>query len=58
MLPHEVAELFRVHPKTVRRWARDGKLQSIVTVGGHRRFFRDEVEAMLRREVDVNRSMS
>jgi predicted site-specific integrase-resolvase len=26
LTPAEVAELFRVHPKTVTRWARAGKL--------------------------------
>ena len=26
---HEVAKLFGVHPQTVRRWARDGRLREI-----------------------------
>jgi excisionase family DNA binding protein len=34
----QVAELFRVDPKTVTRWARDGKLPYLATPGGHRRF--------------------
>lgn len=47
MTPAEVAELFHVDPKTVTRWARAGKLGSIRTFGGHRRFPRAEVEAKL-----------
>lgn len=43
LTPAEVARLFRVDPKTVTRWAQAGKLSSIRTLGGHRRFDRDEV---------------
>lgn len=38
LTPAEVALLFRVEPKTVTRWANAGKLASIRTLGGHRRF--------------------
>lgn len=47
MTPQEVAAMFRVDPKTVTRWSRAGKLTSIRTLGGHRRYARDEVEALL-----------
>ena len=47
LTPAEVAVLFRVNPKTVSRWARSGKLTSIRTLGGHRRFRASEVEAWL-----------
>lgn len=47
MLPSEVAELFRVDPKTVSRWAKDGKLSYIRTLGGHRRYLRTEVRTLL-----------
>lgn len=47
LTPAEVARCFRVDPKTVTRWARAGKLSSIRTVGGHRRFLRSEVETVL-----------
>jgi excisionase family DNA binding protein len=47
MTPAEVAELFRVNPKTVTRWARSGRITAIRTLGGHRRFRRDEIEAKL-----------
>jgi predicted site-specific integrase-resolvase len=39
--------MFRVDPKTVTRWARDGKLTSIRTLGGHRRYQEAEVRARL-----------
>lgn len=51
MTPAEVAALFRVSPKTVARWSRAGKLTALRTLGGHRRFRMDEVQA-LREEVD------
>jgi len=38
MTPGEVALLFRVDPKTVTRWATSGRMDSIKTPGGHRRF--------------------
>ena len=46
----EVAAIFRVDPKAVARWAKAGKLTSIRTPGGHRRYFKSEVEALLRGE--------
>lgn len=47
LTPAEVAVLFRVDPKTVTRWAQAGKLSSIRTLGGHRRFREAEVRALL-----------
>lgn len=47
LTPGEVAGLFRVDPKTVTRWAAAGRLSSIRTPGGHRRFRYDEVKALL-----------
>jgi excisionase family DNA binding protein len=38
LTPTEVARRFAVDPKTVTRWARLGKLPSIKTPGGHRRY--------------------
>jgi excisionase family DNA binding protein len=34
----EVADILHVSPKTVTRWAKDGKLPHSRTLGGHRRF--------------------
>ena len=47
LAPAEVASLFRVDPKTVTRWAKSGKLTSIRTLGGHRRYKESEVKALL-----------
>ena len=47
MTPAEVAAMFRVDPKTVTRWAKAGKLTSIRTLGGHRRYREKEVRALL-----------
>lgn len=47
LTPGEVAALFGVDPKTVTRWAKTGKLVSIRTLGGHRRFPADQIDAML-----------
>lgn len=48
LTPSEVAALFRVDPKTVTRWAIAGKLTSIRTLGGHRRYKESEVTALLK----------
>lgn len=48
----EVAGLFGVNNRTVARWARKGRLSSIRTPGGHRRFFESEIRVLLERESD------
>lgn len=50
LTPGQVAEAFDVSPKTVTRWAKAGKLHSVRTLGGHRRYLRDEIETLLRAE--------
>jgi len=47
LTPAEVAQLFRVNPKTVTRWARAGKITAIRTLGGHRRFRATEIRRCL-----------
>ena len=47
LTPSEVAALFRVNPKTVTRWAQQGKLHSIRTLGGHRRYSEAEIQQFL-----------
>lgn len=47
LTPTEVAAQFRVTPKTVTRWARQGKVSAIRTLGGHRRFRESEIRAFL-----------
>lgn len=47
LTPGEVAQMFRVDPKTVTRWASAGRIGSIRTPGGHRRFRESEVKRLL-----------
>lgn len=50
LTPQQVAAVFRVDPKTVTRWDKAGHFPKgtvIRTVGGHRRFRREQVEWML-----------
>jgi excisionase family DNA binding protein len=44
-----VALLLGVSPNTVSRWAREGKLPCQLTLGGHRRFDRRDIEELSRR---------
>ena len=46
LTPRQVAALFRVDPKTVTRWAASGRIGSIRTPGGHRRFRESEIRAL------------
>jgi len=47
LTPGEVALKFRVDPRTVTRWASAGRIGSIRTPGGHRRFRELEVNDLL-----------
>jgi excisionase family DNA binding protein len=42
-----------VTPNTVSRWAREGRLPSVATLGGHRRYAVDVVEELLKRNLDA-----
>lgn len=43
----EVAKLFNVTKKTIRVWDEEGKLKSIRTLGGHRRYNKTEIDDLL-----------
>ena len=47
LTPAEVAEMFRVNPKTVTRWARAGKISAVRTLGGHRRYRASDIRRFL-----------
>jgi excisionase family DNA binding protein len=47
LTPAEVAYLFRVDAKTVTRWAREGKIPFLRTLGGHRRYRESEIRALI-----------
>ena len=40
----DIAKLLSVDPSTVKRWAESGKLHCYRTMGGHRRFTRQQIE--------------
>jgi excisionase family DNA binding protein len=42
----EVADLLHVSPKTVSRWAKEGKLPFLKTLGGHRRYPEAEIREL------------
>jgi excisionase family DNA binding protein len=44
----QAAELLQVSPKTVSRWAKEGKLPYLNTLGGHRRYPEAEIRELLR----------
>jgi excisionase family DNA binding protein len=46
LTPSEVARILHVSPKTVSRWAREGKLPFVITMGGHRRFDPEKIEGL------------
>jgi len=42
----EVADILHVSPKTVSRWAKEGKLPFLRTLGGHRRYPEAEIRQL------------
>lgn len=44
---NEVALLFRVSERAVTDWARKGRIQSVRTPGGHRRYLASHVRSLL-----------
>jgi excisionase family DNA binding protein len=44
----EVARILHVSPKTISRWAKEGRLPFIRTLGGHRRYPKSEIEGLAR----------
>ncbi len=54
LTPGEVARALHVSPKTIIRWANDGLIPYMMTLGGHRRFLsRDIQEVVARMEAGV-----
>jgi excisionase family DNA binding protein len=47
---HEASEMLGVHPSTLRQWADSGKIRTVRTPGGHRRFAESDVRALLEPE--------
>jgi len=49
--PGEVAAMFGVNAKTVARWAKEGRIRSLRTPGGHMRIFAEDVRALIAADV-------
>jgi excisionase family DNA binding protein len=57
LYPAQVADILHVSPKTIARWAKDGRLPFQRTLGGHRRYPEPairELAASLAREVSAS----
>jgi excisionase family DNA binding protein len=50
----EVAQIFRVSPKTVARWGRSGRLPMFRTPGGDQRYRLPDIEAFFDREPEAS----
>lgn len=46
LTPGQAARMLGVSPKTVNRWATDGRIPCAMTLGGHRRFRVDVIRAV------------
>ncbi|HEX3540689.1 MAG TPA: helix-turn-helix domain-containing protein [Acidimicrobiales bacterium] len=58
LTPGEAARSLHVSPKTINRWANDGRIPCMVTLGGHRRFRRQDVDAAVRQMTQRGASLS
>ncbi len=45
--PGEAARSLHVSTKTIDRWANDGRIACVVTLGGHRRFRPEDIDALV-----------
>lgn len=54
LTPGQVAQRFAVDPKTVTRWAMQGKLPIVKTPGGHRRYRKSVIEELARERFENN----
>jgi excisionase family DNA binding protein len=53
LYPAEAAAILHVSPKTVTRWAKEGKLPFLKTLGGHRRYPEREIRQLADRLTTV-----
>lgn len=54
--PREVADLFGVRTSTIARWAREGKLTPLRTLGGHRRYSRQGIRRLLAKDAALDQA--
>lgn len=48
LTPLQAGRLLGVSPKTITRWAKQGKLSCTVTLGGHRRFAKSDIQKLIK----------
>ena len=53
----EVAQKLQVSPKTVARWAKEGRLPYLATLGGHRRFPATDIESLATRLSRIDQTL-
>ena len=46
LTPNQVSKKYGYHPKTLARWADEGKIKSTRSPGGHRRYLVESLENM------------
>lgn len=46
LMPAEAAAILKVHPRTIARWARAGRISVQRTFGGHGRYDEPEIRAL------------
>jgi excisionase family DNA binding protein len=51
LMPNEAAAILQVSQKTVSRWAKEGKLPHMKTLGGHRRYEERAIRELLARNI-------
>ena len=56
--PAEAGRLLKVSARTITRWAREGRIPSITTLGGHRRFPRATIEALAAEQLKATRDQT
>jgi len=49
----DAAEILGVSDETLRLWERDGKLNPSYTEGGHRRYQRTDIEALIKNKMEI-----
>ncbi len=50
----EASSLLGVHPNTIRRWEREGKIKIVRIGGGHRRIPASEITRLMRKEAQIS----
>lgn len=54
----EVADLIRAKPRTIIKWADKGLIKCFKTLGGHRRFPKEEVLLLLKGEHPIQKEFT